>query len=52
MEREQITIRLPKDIKESIQRKADLEGQSFNAEMIILLKKGLEAEFDHVQIHM
>ena len=30
MEREQTTIRLPADLKEQIQRKADEEGQSFN----------------------
>lgn len=28
MEREQTTIRLPKDLKEEIQRQADEEGQS------------------------
>lgn len=44
MEREQTTIRLPKDIKEAIQRKADKEGQSFNTELIIVLRKGLGVE--------
>lgn len=44
MEREQTTIRLPADLKEEIQRKADEEYQSFNAEVIILLRKGLEVE--------
>lgn len=43
-EREQITIRLPKDLKEKIQRLADEEGQSFNAKLIILLRKALEWE--------
>ena len=43
-EREQTTIRLPKELKEQIQQLADEEWQSFNAEMIILLRKGLEAE--------
>lgn len=44
MEREQTTIRLPADLKDQIQRKADAEGQSFNTEVIILLRKALEAE--------
>lgn len=44
MEREQITIRLPADLKEEIQRKADKSGQSFNTEIIILLRKALGVE--------
>jgi len=40
-EREQITTRLPKDMKEEIQRRADEEGQSFNTEIILLLRKAL-----------
>lgn len=44
MEREQTTIRLPAELKEQIQRKADEESQSFNTEVIILLRKALEAE--------
>lgn len=44
MEREQTTIRLPVELKEEIQRKADQDGQSFNAEVILLLRRGLEAE--------
>ena len=44
MEREQTTIRLPADLKEQVQQKADQEDQSFNTEIIILLRKGLEAE--------
>lgn len=44
MEREQTTIRLPKDLKEEIQRKADEEGQSFNSELIILIQKGLKVK--------
>lgn len=43
-EREQTTIRLPKELKERVQRRADEEYQSFNAEVLILLRKGLEAE--------
>lgn len=43
-EREQITIRLPKDMKEEIQRLADEEGQSFNAKLIILLRQALKWE--------
>lgn len=41
MEREQTTIRLPIELKEAIQKKADQEGQSFNSEVIILLRRGL-----------
>lgn len=43
-EREQTTIRLSRELKEQIQRRADEEYQSFNTEVIILLRKGLEAE--------
>ena len=43
-EREQTTIRLPKDLKEKIQWLADEQGQSFNTEIILLLRKELEAE--------
>jgi len=43
-EREQTTIRLPENIKKEIQRRADKEGQSFNAEIIILLRRALEWE--------
>lgn len=44
MERTQTTIRLPAELKEQIQRKADREGQSFNMEIMILLRKGLGLE--------
>lgn len=44
MEREQTTIRLPAELKKQIQQEADKEGQSFNTEVIILLRRGLEAE--------
>lgn len=43
MNREQTTIRLPTELKAEIQRKADEEYQSFNAEVILLLRQGLEA---------
>ena len=42
MEREQTTIRLPKDLKEEVQRKADEMGISFNSAFIYFLQKGLE----------
>lgn len=42
--RAQTTIRLPADLKERIQQEADRDGQSFNAEVLILLRRGLEAE--------
>ena len=41
MEREQTTIRIPIELKKQIQQQADKEGQSFNSEIIILLRKGL-----------
>lgn len=44
MEREQTTIRLPKELKEEIQRRADKQGQSFNTMLIILAQRGLEQE--------
>ncbi len=44
MEREQTTIRLPTELKEEVQRQADEQGQSFNSEIIILLRKGLELQ--------
>lgn len=44
MNREQTTIRLPAELKEAIQRKADRDGQSFNTEVILLLRRALEAE--------
>lgn len=40
-EREQTTIRLPVGLKEELQQEADRRGISFNAVVIILLKKGL-----------
>lgn len=44
MNREQTTIRLPAELKEQIQKEADEMGQSFNAALIILLRKGLGLE--------
>ena len=44
MEREQTTIRLPKELKDEIQRKADQEGQSLNTMILILIRKALEEE--------
>ncbi len=52
MGRQQITIRLPDELREQVQKKADDEGQSFNAELIILLLKGLEVEWNHIEIHI
>lgn len=40
--KEQITIRLPTELKEIIQAEADKKGISINAMVIILLRKGLE----------
>lgn len=44
MKREQTTIRLPVELKEQLQQEADRKGQSFNTEVIIILRKGLELE--------
>ncbi len=44
MNRQQTTIRLPAELREQVQKQADKEGQSFNAMVIILLRKGLELE--------
>lgn len=44
MKREQITIRLPKDLKDKIQRQADKMGISFNARLIMIIQKGFKSE--------
>ena len=44
MNREQTTIRLPAELKGAIQRQADQDSQSFNAEVILLLRRALGAE--------
>ena len=40
MEREQITIRLPKELKEQLQQEANRKGISFNAYILLLIDKG------------
>ena len=48
MEKEQTTIRLPKELKDRIQKEADKRGYSFNGMMIELIRRGLlswEEEF-------
>jgi len=42
MAREQTTIRLPTDLKEQIQREADIRGQSFNGMICYMLFEALE----------
>lgn len=42
MERVQITIRLPAELKEKLQQEADHRGDSFNETVIRLLRKALE----------
>ena len=42
--RKTITIRLPEDLKEKIQQQADIKGISFNAQIILSVRLGLEAE--------
>ena len=39
-EKEQTTIRLPKELKEQLQAEADKMGISFNAYILILIDKG------------
>ncbi|GEM_PF-2111175 len=51
MEREQTTIRLPVELKQEIQKEAERKGISFNAEMVIMIQKGQEAELGHVPFH-
>lgn len=40
-EREQITIRLPLELKNKLQREADERGMSFNGLVLIILAEGL-----------
>lgn len=42
MKREQMTIRLPADLKKEIQQRADKNGISFNAMIVWAIQKGLE----------
>ena len=44
MDREQMTIRLPAELKEQIQREADRLKISFNSALIILVQKSLGSE--------
>ena len=44
MEREQTTIRLPAELKAALEKEAAERGISFNALVIIYLRRGLEAE--------
>lgn len=40
MNKEQTTIRLPKELKEELQREADRMGISFNSYLLTLIDKG------------
>lgn len=42
LDRGQTTIRLPRELKEEIQKQADKMGVSFNARLIMLLQKGIK----------
>ena len=42
--REQTTIRLPRELKEQLQREADKYQQSFNTAVIKIIRKGLGLE--------
>ena len=44
MEREQITIRLPAELKERIQQEADRKGISFNQFLLLLLREYVNAQ--------
>ena len=44
MKREQVTIRLPTELKERLQQEADKRGISFNALITIFLLQSLGAE--------
>ena len=44
LDREQMIIRLPAELKERIQQEADRKGISFNAELITLIRKGMGLE--------
>lgn len=44
MEREQITIRLPAELKERIQQEADRKGISFNQFLLLLLSEYVNAQ--------
>lgn len=41
-EREQITVRMPKELKKALEERADRKGISINAEIIYLLRRALE----------
>ena len=40
--KEQITIRLPVELKEKLQQETDRKGMSLNAVVILLVEKGLK----------
>lgn len=42
MEREQVTIRLPAELKERLQQEADRQGISFNAMVILAIRRGID----------
>lgn len=44
MDREQTTIRLPKELYEQLQRKAAQRGDSLNDTMLRIIRLGLEEE--------
>lgn len=50
-EREQTTIRLPKDLKEQVQKEADIRGDSFNETIIRLVRLGMEFQSDRYSAH-
>lgn len=47
MEREQITLRLPVELKEKLQQEAERKGDSLNETILRLLRLGLEVRSNH-----
>ena len=43
-EKKQMTIRLPADLREELQREADRRGDSFNETVVRLLRKAIKSE--------
>lgn len=44
MERTQITIRLTAELKEELQREADVRGDSFNETVVRIIRLGLQSQ--------
>ncbi len=51
MKREQITIRLPGELKKQLQQEADRRGNSLNETIISVIRIGLECQSSHSAVH-